>query len=59
MSLIKRLTASLTAAIDPDKPNPYKLADADDQDGWSREVHGLMADQGTPDDTVKTVPYEG
>lgn len=34
------------------------LADADDELGWDRSRHGLMADQSAPDDAVTTVPYD-
>lgn len=58
MSLIKNLIAEVTAKVKPDTPNPYKLADAEDQDGWDRRSNGLMADAGTDDNVVPTVPYE-
>lgn len=34
------------------------LADAADELGWDRAVHGLMADQATPDSTVVTAAWE-
>lgn len=58
MSLIKSLVAEVTAKIKPDTPNPYKLADAEDENGWDRARDGLMADASTSDDVVETKPYE-
>lgn len=40
-----------------DNPDPQQLADDDDQLGWDRDKHGLMADAAT-DDEPETVPYE-
>jgi hypothetical protein len=58
MSLIKSLLADLTAKRKADTPNPYKLADAEDEAGWDRRTNGLMADAGTADDVVPTEPYK-
>lgn len=46
---------SLKAKINPEYPAPHKLADADDDLGWAREVHGRMQDFATADDEIKTV----
>ncbi len=58
MNLFKKLVADLTAKLKTDTPSPYKLADDEDTLGWDRRTNGLMADAGSPDDAVKTVPYE-
>ena len=39
-------------------PAHDSLADADDQLGWDRDLHGRMADAAAPDDAVPTVPAE-
>ncbi len=58
MSLIKSLVADVTAKLKTDTPNPYKLADDQDELNWERRTEGKMADAAAPDDSVETVPYE-
>lgn len=41
-----------------DLPAHDQLADADDELGWDRDVHGRMVDAAAPDDAVTTVPYD-
>lgn len=38
-------------------PAHDQLADEDDELGWDREVHGLMADAASDDEPL-TVPYD-
>lgn len=43
----------------PEELPPHdQLADEDDELGWDRSLHGLMADAAAPDDAVTTEPYD-
>lgn len=59
MSLVKKLIWDLKKVTTVTSPNPYRLADDQDELGWSREKHGLFADQGTADDAIQTYKYGG
>jgi hypothetical protein len=48
----------MTTAAPHDTPAPDELADARDQEGWNRDVHGTFADHAAPDDAVQTVEAE-
>lgn len=39
-------------------PAHDQLADADDELGWDRELHGRMVDAAAPDDAVGTMAYD-
>lgn len=40
------------------EPDPFTLADDEDELGWERPQHGRMAEQQADDDAVPTVPWE-